>query len=48
MRRLEAVCDGDLESTSAATVLKALPAALEVSEDVVAVAVRETAARAMR
>jgi hypothetical protein len=44
MRRLAAVCAGDLESTSAAMVIKALPAALEVSEDVVAVAVRETAA----
>src|SRR5260221_476231 len=43
MRRLQ-VCGGDLESVSAATILKAMPAALEVSEDVVDVAVRETAA----
>jgi hypothetical protein len=43
LRRLEAVCGGDLDSSSARMILKALPMALEVEEGVVDVAVRQTA-----
>jgi hypothetical protein len=38
------MCDGDLDSSSARMILKALPAALEVGEDVVEAVVRESAA----
>ncbi len=43
MRRIEAMCGGDLASPSAAMILTALPAALEVDVATVQVAVRETA-----
>jgi len=39
IRRIDAVCGGDLDSLSAGAILKALPMALEVCEDV---AVRQT------
>jgi hypothetical protein len=42
IRRCEAMCDGDLDSSSARMILNALPAALEVDEVVVAAAVRES------
>ena len=44
IRRLEAMCDGDLDSSSARMILKALPAALEVGEEVVEAVVRESSA----
>jgi hypothetical protein len=44
IRRWEAVCDGDLDSSSARMILQALPAALEVGEEVVQAAVRESGA----
>jgi hypothetical protein len=44
LRRLEAVCGGDLDYVSARMVLNALPTALEVEEGVVDVAVRQSAA----
>ena len=43
MRRLEALCRGDINSPSAAMILTALPMALEVGEATVHVAVHETA-----
>ena len=43
IRRIEAMCAGDLVSLSAKMILKALPVALEVSEEVVHGAVQETA-----
>jgi hypothetical protein len=42
-RRIEAICGGDLDSSSGRMILKALPTTLEVSEDVVNAAARETA-----
>jgi len=44
IRRCEAVCDGDLDSSSARMILQALPAALEVGETVVEAAVRKSGA----
>jgi hypothetical protein len=44
VRRLEALCDGDLESSSARMILKVLPAALEVEEAVVEAVVRGSGA----
>jgi hypothetical protein len=43
IRRIEAMCSGDLDSLSARMILKALPKAIDVGEDVVGVAVCETA-----
>jgi hypothetical protein len=43
IRRIEAMCAGDLVSLSAKMILKALPAALEVSEEIADGTVRETA-----
>jgi hypothetical protein len=43
IRRIEALCGGDLDSLSAHKIVKALPIALEVGEDDVDLAVRETA-----
>src|SRR5712671_3473521 len=44
IRRIEAMCSGDLDSAPSRMILKALPVALEVSDDIVSAAVRETAA----
>jgi hypothetical protein len=44
IRRIEAMFGGDLDSPSAGIILKALPTALEMGEDIVSVAIRETAA----
>src|SRR4051812_2377741 len=43
IRRIEAMCAGDLVSLSAKMILKALPVALEVSEEIVQDKVHETA-----
>jgi hypothetical protein len=43
IRRIEAMCAGDLVSLSAKMILKALPRALEVSEEIAEDIVRETA-----
>jgi hypothetical protein len=43
IRRIEAMCAGDLESPSTRMIVKALPAALEMSEEIVDATVRGTA-----
>ncbi len=43
MRRLDAVCKGDIDSPSSRMILTALPTALDVEEGIVQAAVRETA-----
>ena len=43
LRRIEAMCTGHLDSRSARMILTRLPAALEVGQDVIDAAVRETA-----
>ena len=43
MRRIDSVCNGDLDSAGAKMVLANLPAALEVDKDTVETAIRATA-----